>query len=168
MSDLEVFVAKSRNNKYVWYDPKHSHAATHITDTPQLKELAAEVIAQSDLNSDYMMFHIDMKRIVGTTDLIKNLPGDVIMYAKRLNRQEYTAFNKTRQPELSSLVTVVVEKKPDDRYELVSAWIGASDSPPFPGTKNETPESKEFWKNHSLAWGRQKIQPGTETDICPW
>lgn len=168
MAKREEFVAISKNGAEVWYDAEDSHAATHIADTPELKGLAAEVIARSDLVGKYLQFHIDMGRIVGTSDLVKNKPGDAIVYAKRLNRDNYTVFNKSRGPEPSSLVTVAVEKGDDDKYKLVSTWIGPSDLPSFPGTERETPDSKAFWAEHSLAWGRQEIQPGTETTVCPW
>lgn len=161
-------LANSKNDKVVWFGVINSHAATHIADTPNLQELAEEVISQTVIDDDYHQFHKDLGRIVGVCDLIESLPGDELIYAKRLNRDEYTVFNKTWKPQPSSLVTVAVERCSDGTYELVSAWIGPSDSPSFPETKQETPESKKFWAKHALAWGTQKIQPTTQTDICPW
>ncbi len=168
MDSQTELIANSLNDKVVWVDTVSSHAATHIADTPNLKGLAAEVISKTVLDKTYHQLHKDLGRIVGTCDLIDNQPGDEIVYAKRINRNEYTVFNKTRPPQPSSLVTVAVEKRDDQTYELVSAWIGPSDSPSFPGTEREAAESKEFWANHSLAWGRQTIQPESETTVCPW
>lgn len=168
MNPQHEHIANSKNDKVVWFEPTDSHAATHMADTPNLRELAAEVISETVLDSDYHQLHRDLGRIVGTCDLVDNLPGDEIVYAKRLNREEYTVFNKTRPPQPSSLVTIAAKRQDDDTYELVSAWIGPSDSPSFPGTANETADSKAFWSAHSLAWGRQAIQPGTETMVCPW
>lgn len=161
-------LAVSKNNISVWYDPVLSHAATHIKDTPILDELAAEVVRRTDIKEPYMQFHADFGRTVGTSDLVENNPGDEIVYAKRLNRNEYTVFNKTKGAQLSSLVTIALEMKEDGTCELVSTWIGQSDSPSFPGTERETAESKEFWKKHALVWGNQEVQPGSETIICPW
>jgi hypothetical protein len=161
-------IGKSKNGMLIWFDPVDSHAATHIGDIPALKDLAAEVIEQLELSSDYVQTHVDLGRTVGNCDLVENHEGDEIVYAKRLNRDEYTVFNKSRGPEPSSLVTVALEKQEDGTYKLVSTWIGPSDSPSFPGTKRETSESKDFWTKHSLAWGRQAVQPGTETNKCPW
>jgi len=163
-----ITIGKSSNDKIVWYDSVNSHAATHIADTPQLKHLAAEVINKIELIDDHNQLHRDLGRIVGKCDLIKNQPGDEIVYAKRINRDEYTVFNKSRLPESSNDVTVAVEKQDDDTYKLVSTWVGPSDSPSFPGTAQETSASRIFWNEHSLAWGTQDIQPGTETVICPW
>jgi len=167
MSNPETFLTRTRNGIDVFYDAVSSHTATHFKDSPELINLAKEVIEQTDAAGEFMMFHVDFKRIVGSSDLVTNMPGDVIVYAKRLNRNEYSVFNKSRPPETSSLVTVALEKH-DDRYALVSAWIGRSDAPSFPDTVRETSDSRAFWKAHSLSYGRQEIQPGTETDRSPW
>lgn len=161
-------LAVSKNGVSVWYDPISSHAATHIEDTPDLLALAIEVVRQTTIDELYVQLHVDFGRIVGTSDLVENDPADEIVYAKRLNRDEYTAFNKTRAAQPSSLVTIALRQQDDGTYELVSTWIGASDSPAFPGTKQETRDSREFWSTHSLAWGNQEIQPGSETTHCPW
>jgi hypothetical protein len=161
-------LAVSKNNISVWYEPITSHTATHIKDTPDLLSLAEEVVKQTIIIEPYMQFHIDLGRTVGTSDLVENNPGDEIVYAKRQNRNEYTVFNKSKSAQPSSIVTVALEGQSDGTYELVSTWVGASDSPSFPGTERETPDSKEFWTKHSLVWGNQEIQPGTETTICPW
>ena len=168
MDKLRETIGTSVNDKLVWYDPVNSHTATHIQDTPQLKQLVAEVINKFELNETYHKFHTDLGRIVGTSDLVQNQLGDLIVYAKRLNRETYTVFNKTRRPEPSRLVTVALEEQDDESYELVSTWIGPSNLPSFPGTERETTESKQFWNEHSLAWGTQDIQLGTETDNRPW
>ncbi len=163
-----VFLTNSRNGISVYYDPLNSHAATHIKDTPELVALAAEVISELDLEEDFLQVHKDLGRIVGTSDLVEVDAGDELIYAKRLNRDNFSVFSKTKGPEPSSLVTIAVEKRDSEQYELVSCWIGPSDSPSFPGTERETAESKPFWAKHALAWGRQEIQPGTETSRCPW
>jgi hypothetical protein len=126
------------------------------------------VLAQTNLEGDRMLFEHDMGRTIGTTDLVENDEGDEIVYAKRLNRDIYTAFNKTKRPQPTALVAVCVNKIDDTRYELFTAWTGSANSPSFPGDENEIPESKPYWTKHSLAWGTQAIQPGTETSDCPW
>ena len=164
----KISLGTSKNGMSVWYDNVSSHAATHINDTPGLEALAAEITKNTYLTGDFMQFHTDMGRVVGTCDLVDIEPGDEIVYAKRLNRDNYSAFNLSKGPQPSSLVTTVYEKREDGTYELSSAWVGPSDSPSFPGSERETPDSKKYWATHALAWGTQEIQPSTKTTTCPW
>lgn len=168
MRRQRIPLAITANNIKVCYDPLHSHAATHIQDTPTLLGLTQEVVKQTIVTGPYMQFHVDFDRTIGTTDEVENKPGDEIVYAKRKNRDSYTVFNKTQHAQPCSIVTVALEKQEDGTYELVSTWIGPSDSPSLPGTERETPESREFWSKHALVWGTQEIQPGSETIDCPW
>ncbi len=168
MTKTRTPLAVSKNKVRVWYDPISSHAATHIKDTPNLDNLAAEVVSQTKINQPYVQLHVDLGRTVGTSDLVENSPGDEIVYAKRLNRNEYSVFNKSKRAQPSSIVTIALEMQEDGTCELVSTWIGPSDSPSFPGTERETAESIEFWSKHSLVWGNQEIQPGSETKNYPW
>jgi hypothetical protein len=162
------FLTKTANGKDVYYDPVNSHAATHMADTPQLRGLVKEILAKLVLEEDKMFFDTNMGRIVGTSDLVQNDPKDEIVYAIRKNRDIHTSFNKTKAPQPSSIVAVYVERRTEKEYELMSAWIGTMNTPPFPGDSAETSDSKKFWMSHSLAWGKQEIIPGTETSTCPW
>lgn len=164
------FLGRSANKMQVVYDPEHSHAAAHFAEVSQLKALVQEVIGRAVLTGHKpILFEADMGRIVGCTDLVENQRGDIIVFAKRRNRGDiYTSFNKTQTAQPSSLVSVAFGWFNTDGYELTSAWIGPLDSPSFPGEPEETPDSKPYWLAHSLVWGRQEIQPGTETTICPW
>ncbi|MBL8160250.1 hypothetical protein JNJ66_07400 [Candidatus Saccharibacteria bacterium] len=127
-------LATSANGLPVFYDPMGSHAATHFADTPQLKGLVQEILAGTVLDGPQMIFETDLGRIIGTTDLVVNEEGDVIVYAKRKNRSEYTLFNKSKGPQPSSVVTIFV-KEIDGVYELITAWVGGV-APPFPGDVN--------------------------------
>lgn len=162
------FLASTLNKMAVFYDSLDSHTATHFEDTPHLKELVNKVLEASNLTKQKEFFEKDMGRIIGTSDLVENRPGDTIVYAIRKNRDIYTSFNKTQSSVSSSLVTVCLQQIDEKSYELVSAWIGTMYSPPFPGDPNETPDSKEYWSKHSLVWGNQEIVDGTLTDRCPW
>lgn len=158
----------SKNERTIWYDPRDSHVATHFEDTPQLKGLVQEVLSRTVLVGESINFERDLGKIVGLSDLVATDETDQIFYAKRQNRDSYTVFTKSRRPEPSSLVTVTLWELPDMSYELVTAFIGTCLFPPFPDNPLATPQSKPFWSTHALAWGRQKIQPGTETTECPW
>lgn len=168
MVSKKVLLGYSKNGLKVTFDPVNSHAATHFEDTPQLASLVKEILANTVLEGELVYFDTDMGRIVGTSDLVETDENDELVYAKRKNRDIYTVFTKSQTPQPSSLVSVYFERQADGSYALMSAWIGPSDSQPFPGDENETPESKTYWSHHALVWGNQEIQPGTETAECPW
>jgi len=160
-------IGQTKNGKTVYVDTEGSHAATHIADTPGLVGLVREVVTQLEPTQDNVYIDKDMGRQVGMSDLVETGTHDEILYAKRLNRENYTRFvlNRTAQP--TSMVTVILRKDTDGNYELWSAWIGPA-SPQFPGDEHETPQSKPFWQKHALVWGNQAIQPSTEKNEWPW
>lgn len=165
---MQEFLAKSQNGITVMVDLVGSHAATHLADTPQLKDLVKEVIGQTDIRGETMGFDVDMGRIVGMSDGVETDETDEMVWAKRKNRDVYTPFTKSRAPVPCSQVAISLKRQADGTYELMSAWIGQFESPPFPGSPDETPESKPYWMRHALVWGTQEVQPGTETSTCPW
>lgn len=164
---MQEFLGKTKNDKDVFYDPEHSHAATHFSDTPQLRNLVAEFLPTVESNDDYARFEIDTKREVGTSDLVETEEGDEIVYAKRPNRDTYARFVKNKKPIPTNRVTIELRTIDDQTYELFTAYIGRL-TPSFPGNEFETPKSKPFWATHALVWGTQEIVPGTETIACPW
>jgi hypothetical protein len=161
------YVVTSANGKKVYVDAENSHAAIHLSDTPTLFELVKELLQSIELEGENVYLDKDMGRTVGTTDLIKTGPDDEILYAKRVNRTNYTRFVKGHSAQPSSFVTVVLVKRDKKSYELWSAWIGRA-VPQFPGDKHETTEGRLFWRNHALVWGNQEVRPGTEVQEWPW
>ena len=167
LTETLTFIGTSKNGIKVFYDPVSSHAATHIHDTPQLMGLVKEVIAAITLEKEKELVEYDLHRTIGKSDLLETTDSDQIVYAKRLNRDNYTRFVLNRQSVDTSKVTLILLKQDDSSYILFSAWIGFL-VPPFPGSGTETPESITFWSNHALAWGTQDIQPNTQTTVQPW
>ena len=166
MADFE-YLATTRNGYRVFMDPKHSHAATHLADTPGLRSVTEEIISILAPMNDNQVITTDMERVIGYTDLVETTENDEIIYAKRLNRDNFTRFVRGRSPSTSSLITMVLRKFDDGSYELWSVWIGPN-APTFPGSDHETKESYTFWEDHALIWGTQAVQPGTETTERPW
>jgi len=160
-------ISQTKNEKAVYVDIEGSHAATHIADTPQLLELVQEVVISLSPDADNIYLDRDMGRPIGLSDLVETDENDKTLYAKRLNRDNYTRFVLNRDAESTHFVTVVLQKDTEGDYELWSAWIGRA-VPQFPGDKLETPESRPFWQKHALVWGNQAIQPGTEKEDWPW
>jgi len=160
----------SKNGKNVLYDPVSSHVATHFDDTPNLKEIVAEIVKSMDLTGEIVAKEFDMRRTVGDCDVVEIDESDVIVYAMRKNREDQgrVPFTKSRSTTSSSLVSVYLVKESEDSYELSGAWIGELDSPPFPEMENATNESVPYWSKRAFVWGSQEIIPGTEVDKCPW
>ncbi len=165
-------LCKSKNGVSITYNPVQSHAATHIEDTPDLKDLIVEAANKISLDGQEVATHIDMKRVVGKCDVVKVDESDDIVYAARKNRKEegLVPFTKSRQGEPCSYVSLHLVPHPDGTYELSSAWIGTfdDDDEPFPQASNATDNSKNFWNKHAFVWGSQEIIQGTETTIRPW
>ncbi len=161
------FFATSRNNITVVFDPIHSHAATHLADTPQIRPLVEAIIQATNLEGDTIKFDTDTGTVIGNSDLVETDETDEIVYAMRTNRDSLLRFTKSRAPQPSSMVTVILLKIDDTTYELYSAWLGPL-TPATPNSPYADATSFEFWSNHALVWGGQEIQPGTETPICPW
>ena len=162
----------SKNNIQVVYDPIHSHAATHLEDTPGLKELVKEVITNLELNGQETAQHYDMGRVVGTCDVVDVGSADEIVYGVRKNREDDgpVPFTKSRKGEPCRYVAVHLVPKSDDVYILSSAWVGpfTDDDEPFPLSKDATDRSKDFWNKHAFVYGSQEIIAGTETKKKPW
>jgi hypothetical protein len=165
-----TFLVTSKNGKDIYYDPIHSHAATHFEDSTNLKDLVVEILKNKDLIEDNINFDIDMGRIVGTTDVVQTNDSDQVVYALRKNRTEQglVPFVKSRQGEPCSYVSVSLIKQPGSSYLVSSAWIGEWDDPPFPGEPHANENSKKYWKRHAFVWGSQEIQVGSETQKRPW
>lgn len=171
MSNYEL-IACSANDINVIYDTVHSHAATHLEDTPQLKELVREVIEGMILEDKEVATYVDMGREVGTCDVVAVDESDKIVYGKRKNRTDdgYVPFTKSRGGDPCPYVSVHLIKQPNEDYILSSTWIGTygDDDEPFPQSPNASERSISFWKKHAFVWGSQEIQPGTLREDCPW
>lgn len=133
----------------------------------KLKELLKELLITQSFQEKEVYRDYDIGKIVGLSDLVETDANDEIIYAKRLNREGYTRFVKNRNPEPTSYLTVYLKQDEEQKYELVSAWIGKT-CPAFPDDEYAIPESKPFWDKHALVWGNQPIISGTETTGCPW
>lgn len=163
----------SKNGLRVVYDPIVSHVATHIEDTPQLKNLLTEAISKMNLEGDEIKIHVDMNRIVGVCDVVETNENDTLVYGVRKNREDdgLVPFVKNRKGDDCSTVAMHLVRQPNNNYLLSSAWIGIFDEEndePFPQSIDATNNSVSFWNKHAFVYGSQEIIPGTETDHCPW
>lgn len=63
------FLCASKNGKGVYFDPIHSHTATHFNDTPPLKDAVIEILTNKDLIDEKIEFDTNTGRIVGNMDV---------------------------------------------------------------------------------------------------
>lgn len=165
-------ICKSKNGVDIKYDPIHSHAVTHLEDTPQLKDLVAEVASGLDLGGQEISTYFDMGRIVGTCDVVEVDSSDELVYGVRKNRPDdgLVPFTKSRLGDPCSFVALQLLPKTDGGYVLASAWIGTigEDDEPFPDSPYATERSTEYWTNHAFVYGSQEIEAGSETTACSW
>jgi len=63
MLEIMELLCASKNGKKVYYDPIASHAATHLQDTPELKNLVIEAIGTMNLRGEPVAKQIDMGRV---------------------------------------------------------------------------------------------------------
>lgn len=168
---MQKLLCKSKNGVRVTYDPLHSHAATHLEDTPQLTSLVTEVVGSMDLTGQTVAQHIDMGRVVGTSDVVAVSETDEIVYGVRKNRDDdgLVPFTKTREPEPCRYVAVQLVPQDDGTYELASAWIGTfdDDDEPFPQSPNATERSILYWRHWAFVWVVKKLYPGPQRRFAP-
>lgn len=167
--DFELLCV-SKNGIKIYWDPINSHASTHFADTSNLRELVIEVLEGKELKAENLEFEIDMGRVVGTCDVIEVDDSDDVVYAFRKNRKEqgYVPFVKSRKAKSDSYVSIAIEKLPDGKYILSSAWIGKWDDPPFPQQSRATKESVSYWNSHAFIWGSQEIVDNSVVTKKPW
>lgn len=161
------FFTQSKNGIPIFYDPVHSHASTHFSDTPQIIPYVKRVLENTEIYGDNMEFDADTGTILGMSDLVETNDSDDIVYAIRKNRDRHMRFTKSQKPHPSSMIAISLKRLDDGSYDLYSAWLGPQ-TPPTPNSPFANSESKPFWSRHALVWGNQEIQPGTETANCPW
>lgn len=169
---IQIPLCRSKNGIQVTYDPVHSHAATHLEDTSQLKGLVQELIADMNLDGQEIATYVDMGRTVGTCEVVDVDNTDEIVYGIRKNRNDdgLIPFTKSRPGTPCPYVTVHLVPQADGSYVLSSAWVGSygDDDEPFPQSPNATERSVDFWDKRAFVWGSQEIQPGTLQSECPW
>lgn len=169
---MQELIATSRNDVKITYDPVNSHTATHLEDTPGLKQLVQEIVGGLELTGQEIARHYDMGRVVGVCDVVNVDETDEIIYGIRKNREDdgLVPFVKNREGDPCRLVAVHLVPQADHSYILSSTWIGpfSDDDEPFPLSKKANERSADFWNGRAFVYGSQEIISGTETNVRPW
>lgn len=162
------FKLDETNAKYdVYVNLISSSAGNYLSRRPYLITLIKELLSAKPLRGERIVIEQDMGRHIGTTDVVSTTDKDTIYYAQPLKSNVFSRFAKNRYPQISSMLTVVVERDTDGNYEVNDTWIGST-HPAFPGDKRETSESKKYWQTHALVQDAQVIQSKSLTRMCPY
>ncbi len=152
---------------------------SHLHETGSMAELLPEALNKINARGrDFLIEEIDFGRVIGETICVATGHSDQIIFARRPKRAGLTRFVKNRRPQpCSSLVVILKKAEEDDRYVLITAFVGHISRPePWDERaflKQEEPklareESISFWSTHALVWGYEETVPGTQTTECPW
>lgn len=134
---------------------------------PYVIALIKELLSTNVLRGERIVIEQDMGRDIGTTDVVSTSDKDTIYYAQPLKSDVFSRFAKNRFPQVSSMLTVIVEQDADGNYEVSDTWIGGN-HPAFPGDIHETIASKKYWQTHALVHDAQAIQPKSLTKSWPY
>lgn len=145
-----------------------SEASSNIARQPQLIGFAKEMLAGKRLTGEEVRLEQDMGREVGYDTVVPTQSDDAVFYAQILRDTTYTRFIKSNKAFSTSYVAVILRRSEDGKtYELQDVRVGRL-VPPRPGAPDETPESKEYWSSHAVAYEGQILQPRSITKECPW
>ncbi len=163
-------IVQSRNGAQVYVDLIQSQAAKHISQHPHLLGLLAEALQQITLRGADAILEHDMGHVIGYSFVIKTAGSnndDGVFYAQLLRDNTYTRFVKKGKPVATRYLSMVLRRDEDGAYELTDVHIGRQ-SPPRPGTADETAESKSYWDTHAAILGSETLQLRSITKVRPY
>lgn len=129
--------------------------------------LVAEAISRiSAAGRSFMVLGVEMGRTVGENICVETTSADEIIFAQRPGRQGLTRFVKNRQPESSSVFSLVLEECRGE-YILLTIFISPP-TPVEPWHHKADAEALAFWQSHAFIWGMERIIEGTETSVPQW
>lgn len=144
-----------------------SSAGHYASRYPQVINLMKEALSSAKLDGPAVTVEKDMGRVIGNTDIVKTTEKDTIYYAQPIKQTVFSRIARNRLPAPSRKLTMHLKLDKAGNYEIADAWIGPS-SPPFPGDKHETANSKAYWQTHALVQDAQRVQSQSITKVCPY
>lgn len=161
-------VGYTKNNLPVYVDLLKSEAARHIAHHPYLLTVAAEALRHITLDKPVVNLEYDMGRTIGRDFVVETTDGDNVFYVQLIRDPVYTRFIKNGEPRPTRYISMVMRRdQKSDPYRMHDVWIGRL-TPPRPGSDEETPESKIYWKDHAVVFGNEPIQSRTLTKTYPY
>ncbi|HSX32282.1 MAG TPA: hypothetical protein VLF43_03405 [Candidatus Saccharimonadales bacterium] len=160
-------IGHTRNGIPVYVELISSMAGRHIAQQPSLLGLIKEALRDTKASGAKLNVECDMGRPVGYNYVVETTEKDTIVYACLMHDDVYTRFVKNGKPLATQYLTMTLYRDTHGHYELKDAWVGRN-TPPRPGTPNESAESKPYWENHAFVLDNQAVQTRTVTKVCPY
>jgi hypothetical protein len=160
-------IGVSVNDHQVYSNIINSVAGRCFSRQPHLVSLVKSIIESLELTDTTMRVTYNMGRTIGNTNIVITSDKDIVFYAARLKQSDMLRFVKNRSMEPSSELSIVLHKDDEGNYELSDIWIGPA-CPSFPGTADETEDSKVYWQTHALTADSESISSQTVTSVCPY
>jgi hypothetical protein len=161
-------VGYTKNNMPVYVDLIESRAARHIGPKPYLLTLAADALQQITAKDRVVTLEYDMGRPIGYDFVVETSESDITFYVQLIRDNTYTRFTKTGKPSPTNYLSIVLHQNDNDSsYSLYDIWVGQQ-TPPRPGSGQETTESESYWDNHAFVFDNQPIQSRTLTKTRPY
>ena len=148
-----------------------------ILSRPGLEDLVRESLQYIDaLERQKIIRAVNLRRVVGTTPLLKTTSADEIVYARRIGIEFSTRFVKNRDPEPTTFITVILHKYGNRRVFLLDTaftgkmkhFVEPNEADRFAPTGEEREVAKRYWAERAWAWDPDSIVLGSVTMICPW
>ncbi len=160
-------IGLTKNGILVNVDLVQSSAAAQIAFQPHLLGMVKEILAVTTAKGPMVAIEQDMGRIVGHNYVIKTSETDTIFYAQLARDPVFMRFVKNGKPKPTKYVTIMMILDDNKEYQLENVRMGRARPSP-PGSKTETPASKEYWQTHAHVFDKQQLQVRSITKVCPY
>lgn len=151
---------------------------SHFNQHPNVLENIPEAIEKivhelkSEKNGSFIKKTVDLGKVIGKREAIELNGDEKIFYAQRIGRKTLTKFVSGVKAEDCSAITFVVSKVSENKFRIITAYIGysAEKEPLDPAIKTEEEfnRAKKYWDKTAMIEGMQVIYPNTITTKCPW
>lgn len=115
---------------------------------------------------------VQFDQTIGETVVVPITIADEVVYLQRIGRTGHSAFVLRRQPVPTNELTMILHRRRDTQYELVTAFFGSrSEREPWDPhivSDHERQRALEFWRSHAFVHGSLPVVAGSGLSDCPW
>jgi len=152
----------------VYVDLIYSRAGKYISGMPHVASLMAQILKQKKLPAQKsIILENDLGRVIGNCYTVQTSEKDLVFYAQPLKSPNHKRYVRHRQPEQTSVLTMILNRDDNGDFEVSDVWHGAY-TPPFPGEDDEKSDSHTFWREHAVIADPHTIQQRTITSEWPY